>query len=74
MEPHLHLLEINIFFTKLCHCQTYQNYEQPPQRLQILTFFSIKNQRNLSEFFCEEYLTSFWFMSFEQGVEFRNWC
>ena len=19
------------FFTKQCHCQTYQNYEQPPQ-------------------------------------------
>ena len=22
------------FFTKSCHRQTYQNYEQPPQRLQ----------------------------------------
>ena len=26
------------FFTKSCHCQTYQNYEQPPQKSQILTF------------------------------------
>ena len=26
------------FFTKSCHRQTYQNYEQPPQRLQNLYF------------------------------------
>ena len=38
------------FFTKSCHRQTYQNYEQPPQRLQN-SFFSIKNLRNLSGFF-----------------------
>ena len=42
------------FFTKWCHCQTYQNYEQPPQRLQnsdfpspFLVIFQI--------FFFEEY-------------------
>ena len=28
------------FFTKSCHCQTYQNYEQPPQSLQNLYFQS----------------------------------
>ena len=28
------------FFTKSCHRQTYQNYEQPPQRLQNLYFQS----------------------------------
>jgi hypothetical protein len=43
------------FFTKSCHRQTYQNYEQPPQRMQNLylskSFFSIKNQLNLSDFF-----------------------
>jgi hypothetical protein len=49
------------FFTKSCHCQTYQNYEQSPQRLQklyfqshfsaskingiFLNFFSVKNIR-----------------------------
>ena len=29
------------FFTKSCQCQTYQNYEQPPQRLQNYEF--VKN-------------------------------
>ena len=28
------------FFIKLCHRQTYQNYEQPPQTLQTLYFQS----------------------------------
>ena len=28
------------FFTKSCHRQTYQNYEQPPQSLQNLCFQS----------------------------------
>ena len=41
------------FFTKSCHCQTYQSYEQPPQSLQkfILSksFLSIKFQQNLWE-------------------------
>ena len=37
------LLEISNFFTKWCHRQTYQNYEQRSQRLQK-SFFSIKNQ------------------------------
>ena len=57
----IYVLEISIFFTKSCHCQTYQNYEQPPQSLKNLCF-----QRNLLAtriiqifliFFCEEYLT-----------------
>ena len=50
------------FFTKSCHRQTYQNYEQPHQKIVkfILskTFFSIENQQNLSEFiFFEVYYT-----------------
>ena len=49
-KPHMHLLEISIFFSKSCHHQTYQNYEQPTQRLQI-SLLSIKNQWNISDFF-----------------------
>ena len=37
------------FFTKSCHRQTYQNYEQPPHRLQNSYFQSL--------FFCKVYLT-----------------
>ena len=33
-------IENKHFFTKSCHRQTYQNYEQPPQRLQNLYFQS----------------------------------
>ena len=41
------------FFTKSCHLQTYQNYEQPPRTSQnsdfqshmIEPFFSLKNRR-----------------------------
>ena len=33
-------IENKCFFTKSCHCQTYQNYEQPPQSLQNLYFQS----------------------------------
>ena len=46
-------IENKHFFTKSCHRQTYQNYEQPSQRLQIvhlMSLFSIK-KRNLSDFF-----------------------
>ena len=52
-------IENKHFFTKSCHRQTYQNYEQPPQCLQNLSFFGIKNQPNLFEFFfvCDEYST-----------------
>jgi hypothetical protein len=42
-------IENKYFFTKSCHRQTYQNYEQPPESLQ---YFGIKNEPNLSEFFC----------------------
>ena len=31
MKPCMHLVEISIFFTKSCHYQTYQNYEQSRQ-------------------------------------------
>ena len=40
------------FFTKSCHRQTYQNYEQPPRTSQNSYFkviFCIKNWLNLSE-------------------------
>ena len=55
IKPCLHLFKISISFTKSCHCQTYQNYEQPPQSLlnfylqsnflasKIIFFFSMKN-------------------------------
>ena len=33
MKPCMHLVEISIFFTKSCHRQTYQNYEQSQQKL-----------------------------------------
>ena len=51
------------FFTKSCHRQTYQNYEQPPQSLQNLYFQShfltLKiNQIFLNFFFCEVYLST----------------
>ena len=50
------------FFTKSCHRQTYQNYEQRPQRLQNSDFqshFSASkiNGIFLNLFFCEEYQT-----------------
>ena len=49
------------FFTKSCHPQTYQNYEQPPRTSQnsyFQSFFCVKNWSNLSEkIFYEEYLT-----------------
>ena len=37
MKPGMHLVEISIF-TKSCHRQTDQNYEQPPQTSQNLYF------------------------------------
>ena len=33
-------IENKHFFTKSCHLQTYQNYEQPPESLQYLYFQS----------------------------------
>ena len=48
------------FFTKSCHCQTCQNYEQPPQSLQNLYFQShyLASKINLIIliFFCAYYL------------------
>ena len=40
MKPCMHQLEISNFFTKSCHHQLYQNYEQPPQTSQNLYFQS----------------------------------
>ena len=39
IKPRLHI-ENKHFFTKPCHRQTYQNYEQPPQRSQNSYFQS----------------------------------
>ena len=33
IKPLMHLLKISNFFTKSCHRQTYQNYEQKRQKL-----------------------------------------
>ena len=46
MKPCMHLVEISIFFTKSCHRQTYQNYEQPPgtsQNSYFQSHFSVSN-------------------------------
>ena len=41
MKPCMHLFSGNKhFFTKSCHRQTYQNYEQPPQTSQNWYFQS----------------------------------
>ena len=67
----MHIRYPSIFFDQVGHritsacienCQTYQNYEQPPQSLQNLYFqshFSASkiNRIFLIFFFCEEYLT-----------------
>ena len=50
------------FFTKSCHRQTYQNYEQPPQTSQNWYFQSHFSIFKIGEsfrdkFFYEEYLT-----------------
>ena len=55
-------IENKHFFTKPCHRQTYQNYEQLPQSLQNLYFeshFSASkiNRIFLNFFFCEQCLT-----------------
>ena len=55
-------IESKHFFTKSCHCQTRQNYEQPPQSLQNFYFqnhfLAPKIKRIFLNFFsCEEYLT-----------------
>ena len=61
IKPCVHILEISIFFTKSCHRQTYQNYDQPP-RSQNLYFQShlcvLKIGRIFpKKKFYEEYLT-----------------
>ena len=45
-ELGMHLVEFIIFSLYLCRCQAYQNYQQPPQRLQNSDF-----QWNLSDLF-----------------------
>ena len=62
MKPCMHLVEISIFFTKSCHRQTYQNYEQPPRKFQTLYsqshFFVLKiGQIIPKQIFYEESLT-----------------
>ena len=46
MKPCMHLVEISIFFTKSCHHQTYQNYEQPPRTSQNSDFQSHFPKKN----------------------------
>ena len=41
MKPQMNLLEISIFFIISFHRQTYQNYQQPPKRLQNSDFQSL---------------------------------
>ena len=44
-------IENKHFFTKSCHRQTYQNYEQPPQSLQNLYFQSqFQHQKSTESF------------------------
>ena len=53
-------MENKHFFTKSCHCQTYQNYEQPWQRFQNSEFQSQSLASNIGGIFpkkkfCDEY-------------------
>ena len=41
MKKCIHIVEISVFFTNSCHCQTYQNFEQPPQTSQNSDFQSL---------------------------------
>ena len=48
------------FFTKQCHRQTYQNYEQLPQTFQTFDFqshYSVSKIGQISPIFFEEYWT-----------------
>ena len=69
----MHQMEIRMyFFSKSCHRQTYQHYEQQPQRLKS-SFFSIKNLRNPSMFFfCEEYCTKVCLSLFNVFIDMRT--
>ena len=65
------------FFTILCHCQTYQNYQPIPQRSEnsyfqsyfsalnisgiILNFFSVKNIRLGDQFLLVKLFENFYF-------------
>ena len=46
------------FFTKSCHSQTYQNYEQPSQNSDFHRHFSVLKIGRIfpKKLFCEEYL------------------
>ena len=52
MKPCMHLVEISIFFTKYCHPQTHQNYEQSRQKLgtfikvDILVKYSLQKKKS----------------------------
>ena len=70
-------IENKHFFTKSCHRQTYQNYEEPPQRLQnlyiqshfsaskingiFLIFFSVKNIRLGDQLLLKVFLENLYF-------------
>ena len=56
IKPRMHILIGNKhFFTKSCRRQTYQNYEQPPQRLQNWYFQSHFSASFWIFFFWKEY-------------------
>ena len=63
MKPCTYALDENKhFFTKSCHRQTYQSYEQPPQTFQNLYFQSYFSVFKIGQIFpkkkiYEEYLT-----------------
>jgi hypothetical protein len=46
----------------ICHCQTYQNYQYPPQRLQNSDF--------QSQFLCQKLSESFYLIFFILGAHF----
>ena len=51
IKPSMHLLEISIFSNKWCHSQTYQKYEQHPQRLQNSDFQSLVPASKINQIF-----------------------
>jgi hypothetical protein len=44
------------FFTKSCHCQTYQNYEQPPKRFKLSYFQSHFSASKINRIFLNFFL------------------
>ena len=47
----MHLMEISIFLSKSCHCQTYQNYEQSRQKLGTILENKVSEKSKFSKTF-----------------------